>query len=876
MRISKYVKLIYLILFLFLFLPIALFAVMQSHSLQQHAAGTQDLTPSVIALSSPEIVNPMRGLYKWGGQEIAPVQSYDSYERFNWQQLEPTQGNYDFSKIDADLADAQSRGGKFGFRVRALWIGQGAQVPQYISTSSTSKGFWFNSAINGNFNCQPTAIYPQGNTGCDTFVPDFNDPFFISRTQTLFQALATRYKNDNRLSYIDVGMYGSYGEWHLSGLPSNPPNGWIPGTFANQQQIVDAQVNAFNIPSFTKIFLMPGGSSQIDSYFLQKSPKYGLRKDDLAATDMDNWPNLNDWLAQPYSGMSVNLSNTNPVSSGSNSIALTTAQSFSGLVFRWSDSNSTFDLTPYSTIHFALRAGQANSKISLLFVCAGTPACPKVTISPNPSSTTWSVYDLSLSSFFTAGRQITGIQFQDEANAGTTPLTYYLDEVAFVPAGNTQAYFIYNDRIAGAFNDYIVNRWKTAPLVSEFYAEAYPPTGVQDLARADTQVKTYHSSMISNGNYYNNVNPTSEWADLTPTEQSQFMQLSKDSGYRLVVNNVTAPVQITPGVNFTISSQWSNIGVAPLYEPWNVMWQLRDPITSAIIWQSQSSLNLQSFLPTNGTPQLITDTYQVPANFVAKTYTLSLQIVDSTNYRRPLAIAAQGQLSDGSYPLGSIVVPQPSSTAIPTPTNTPTVTPQPTQTPAPTQTPIPNFSTISLIIKPHGIGNSGDSVNGIGGNMIPLHIQRNIQVTLFDINNVQVPGTPVSGTQMTYDNNPLGTGDPAAKEYTLTLSLPPSITSGTYTFRVYVPGFLSSYYTGVVNLSVGTTSTVLPPISLITGDINGDNILDIRDYNQLLSDFGKTIPISNTLPTSDINDDGVVNIVDFNLMLREFSTQRGT
>lgn len=55
----------------------------------------------------------------------------------------------------------------------------------------------------------------------------------------------------------------------------------------------------------------------------------------------------------------------------------------------------------------------------------------------------------------------------------------------------------------------------------------------------------------------------------------------------------------------------------------------------------------------------------------------------------------------------------------------------------------------------------------------------------------------------------------------------------------------------------------IEPSSTIPGDLNGDNKVDIYDYNQLISDYGKTG--TPGWIASDINKDGQVNIFDYSI-----------
>jgi hypothetical protein len=94
-------------------------------------------------------------------------------------------------------------------------------------------------------------------------------------------------------------------------------------------------------------------------------------------------------------------------------------------------------------------------------------------------------------------------------------------------------------------------------------------------------------------------------------------------------------------------------------------------------------------------------------------------------------------------------------------------------------------------------------------------------------------------------------------------------------------GFLGKQIPGIVSVTKGQTITP-PSLSVINGDINNDNQLDILDYNALLSCFDTkyasptcSAPNASLSPGADIDDDGIVDGVDYNLFLRELSVQRG-
>ena len=63
-----------------------------------------------------------------------------------------------------------------------------------------------------------------------------------------------------------------------------------------------------------------------------------------------------------------------------------------------------------------------------------------------------------------------------------------------------------------------------------------------------------------------------------------------------------------------------------------------------------------------------------------------------------------------------------------------------------------------------------------------------------------------------------------------------------------------------------TYPEISPNPSSKPGDIDGNNKVDIFDYNQLLTDFGKT----GANLASDIDKDGFVGIFDYNILLTNF------
>ncbi|MFP4437207.1 MAG: DUF4832 domain-containing protein [Chloroflexaceae bacterium] len=221
------------------------------------------VTPTPIDPTAAEIVNPMRGFYRWyEGEPIPqPRPAYDHYIRYNWRELEPARGEYDFSAIVEALERAEATGAKFAFRVMGVdEFNSPVEVPDYLMQAA------------GGAYCD---YYGQS-----VWVPDWNSPQFLERAEALVTALGERFNGDPRLGYYDMGIYGHWGEWHTLTLCTPP------ATTATKHALVDMQLKAF----YDTRILMNSGTDEVDAfvYALEKSPRIGIRTDSMCDPWFDN------------------------------------------------------------------------------------------------------------------------------------------------------------------------------------------------------------------------------------------------------------------------------------------------------------------------------------------------------------------------------------------------------------------------------------------------------------------------------------------------------------------------------------------------------------------------------------------------------------
>lgn len=209
-----------------------------------------------------------------------------------------------------------------------------------------------------------------------------------------------------------------------------------------------------------------------------------------------------------------------------------------------------------------------------------------------------------------------------------------------------------------------------------------------------------------------------------------------------------------------------------------------------------------------------------------------------------------------------------------------TVQNQSLPTDIPTLVPTAAGPVVELSFSLPGIGTNG-------GNLRPSHPDREATIYLYnsDANASDKNVMPVytARTHVIYD------GDPNSPTYTFFVNKYVdlgAVANGNYQIAIQTPQAMRSIIKSSDQDSLrgqlfemsDRRFFVLPPQSMITGDIyplpNGDNFMDINDYNALVGCFN--IQINSTrcadAALADLDDNGIADGIDYNIMLINFRT----
>lgn len=192
------------------------------------------------------------------------------------------------------------------------------------------------------------------------------------------------------------------------------------------------------------------------------------------------------------------------------------------------------------------------------------------------------------------------------------------------------------------FDTAIMNRYRYAPIVGE--PPGFNSGDVPDMKNLPTEVRFYKAASFGNGNIY--TGGTYDPNFLTQGTRDSVRQASKEAGYRIQLEGGFSSSTVTIGSSFSVLANWRNAGLTPIYDPYFIVYQLRNGNT--VVWTDTSDFRIYLLQPST-TATSYTDNFTIPNTVSSGTYDLYVVLKDSLGYRTPVGLANQGRGTDGAY-----------------------------------------------------------------------------------------------------------------------------------------------------------------------------------------------------------------------------------
>lgn len=225
----------------------------------------------------------------------------------------------------------------------------------------------------------------------------------------------------------------------------------------------------------------------------------------------------------------------------------------------------------------------------------------------------------------------------------------------------------------------------------------------------------------------------------------------------------------------------------------------------------------------------------------------------------PLAVTPQ----NGTVTIGAGSTPQPTGTPDPVKTPTPLPTNQPTPKPTDNPTPVPTDEPTPIPTDEPTPSPTDEPTPLPTYTPTPIPTTSPILATLSGM--VELPGRTIgllADTQIIIDDNGQSTTTQPNGSFAIV-----NVAPGTYNeLTADAPGYLSATCTDVI---VTTPETVLQTISLLSGDVTDDDLVDIADATVIGASFG----LQSDNLTADINRDNIIDIFDLVLVSINFGQQ---
>ena len=132
-----------------------------------------------------------------------------------WDELNPAEGVYDWSSIDSMLEACEKYGYTYGIRILPYSHLSGSHdnygedhvfVPDWVFAKGAQK--------------ERATLVSDPSVELD--IPVWDDPIFLQAAKDFAKALAEKYDGDPRVEFVDISVFGNWGEWHTSTFEGNP------------------------------------------------------------------------------------------------------------------------------------------------------------------------------------------------------------------------------------------------------------------------------------------------------------------------------------------------------------------------------------------------------------------------------------------------------------------------------------------------------------------------------------------------------------------------------------------------------------------------------------------------------------------------------
>ncbi len=157
------------------------------------------------------LLNPGKGFVKYYDYDAQYASVFTTkYIRYDWSDIQPQEGVYNWAWIDNEIAECKLNGKKFAFGIMSANTNRSINTPdkgKYVTPKWVFDAGAAKRIIN--------ATYWETGQTIKQIIPIWTDAIFLAKLKSFINALGKRYNGNKDIAFIDIRSYGNWGEQHL-------------------------------------------------------------------------------------------------------------------------------------------------------------------------------------------------------------------------------------------------------------------------------------------------------------------------------------------------------------------------------------------------------------------------------------------------------------------------------------------------------------------------------------------------------------------------------------------------------------------------------------------------------------------------------------
>lgn len=200
-----------------------------------------------------------------------------------------------------------------------------------------------------------------------------------------------------------------------------------------------------------------------------------------------------------------------------------------------------------------------------------------------------------------------------------------------------------------------LNRWQHAPVDLEICTDMVD-WGKQPKIYTLEKVKKTFDTILNFHTSLFNLKSTKIPAQYQPL----LHDLIKKLGYRFNLNHIQVTSEFKPGASITFDSQWQNVGVAPSYNNYPIVWRLRSKNNNDIYYFNTNN-NITQWMPAATTTSQApiynqNNTFTLPKKISKGQYYVDIAMVKPNTHQPQVLLGINGEIKNKWFQLTSITI----------------------------------------------------------------------------------------------------------------------------------------------------------------------------------------------------------------------------